>query len=154
MWRFASQGIAIFLALSTLAACGDDPVVGVGVEPDPLLEALVGTWEADSLVVTSSGDSTIVVDVLEAGGTLTLNIQRSGGYTLTLAYAGTPLVDIGQLDVFETVIVSRSSTGSDPEPLSYLFLGDDRVRLQGEIAFPFTSGTPTPGEIYTELNRR
>ena len=152
MRRSAFLFSAIWAVTAALAGCGDDPPTVVDPD-DPLLQPFVGTWEADSLVVTSTGDSIIVADVIARGGTLTWNVQPSGAFTLTLVYAGSPLVVIGQAQAFETAIVTTPTVGP-PESYAYEFLAADRLVLEGGIVFPFTSGAPTPGELYTEMVRR
>ncbi len=149
--RYGGAGLPALALAVMMAGCGDDSGTPPDPGPDPALEPFVGTWEADSLVVTSSGDSTIVVNVIDEGGTLTLNITEGGNYTLTLAYAGSPIISIGTVTVEGDVIISRPSGGGPPEPLTYDFPSSDRLVLSGGISFPFTSATPTPGELYTEM---
>jgi len=69
--------IVPLLAVTTLAlaACGTDGVVG-----DSTLA--VGTYEANVFLVTPAGQSPI--DVLDAGGSLTLTLSASGATTGSL----------------------------------------------------------------------
>lgn len=150
-WSIQTACIALLVALT--ACGGDDPVVDP--EPDEAIAPFVGTWDADVFTVTSDADPTIVADLIDAGGSFTINVQPSGTYTATLVFSNgdtsVPLVEIGQLSVTDDYITLRP-TGGDPATSDYTFLSDDHLRLEGPTDFDFNGdGELDPAQAFIEL---
>lgn len=148
-----------FLIVAALAACGGDGGI-TEVEPDEAIEPFVGTWEADSLTLTSVADMSIVANLLEVGGSFTINVQPSGAYTATLVFTDgdttVPSVEIGQMTVSDDFItLDATQPDRDPVTSSYTFLSSDRLRLEGPTEFDFNfDGDADPALAYFELVRQ
>ena len=151
----------ILMLAFTAGACGGS---GTGIEPpeeDPAVEPFVGRWDADSLVVSSTNDTT-VVNLIEIGGAFTLNVEPSGQYTATLAFAATdslgiePFVEIGQMTVGDGFITLRPQTPPGaPASSEYTFLADDLLRLEGPTEFDFNlDEEPDPATLLIVLQRQ
>ena len=151
---------AVFLVVA-VGACGGGSGDGL-TDPDPRIAPFVGTWDAETLTVTSLADTTIVADLIAIGGTFTLNVQESGTYTAQLAFPSAdslgiePFVEIGQMTVSDNVITLRPTTPpGDPVSSEYTFLSDDLLRLEGPTEFDFNlNNQPDPAILLLELRRR
>lgn len=123
----------VLCACFVLAACGSDPT-----EPD--VGALAGLWEATDLVVTNQNDPQQSMDLIAAGGALTLNIEPSGYYTLTLDFQGTvapPELGIIRVEGDQLIIdVQVSGTGPRVDTATYSVSGD-QFTLEGPTLFDF-----------------
>lgn len=143
-----------------VGACGGDPIVPpAGSEA---IEPFVGTWDAEMFTVTSDADRSIVADLIEIGGSFTLNIQPSGQYTAQLSFTATdslgiqPFVEIGQMTVTEGFVTLRPTVPPGaPVSSAYTFLSDDYLRLVGPTEFDFNfDEEPDPAELLAEIRRR
>lgn len=145
-----------------LAACGDSGTTPIEPTPDPAIAPFVGTWDAETLTVTSTADTSIVADLIDIGGSFTLNVQESGQYTAQLAFVATdslgidPFVEIGQMTVSDDfVTLSPQTPAGDPVSSEYAFLSDDLLRLEGPTEFDFNlDGAADPAVLLIELRRR
>lgn len=145
-----------------LAACGGSETTPIEPTPDPTVQPFVGTWDAETLTVTSTAVDTIVADLIEIGGSFTLNVQESGQYTAQLAFVATdslgidPFVEIGQLTVSDRFVTLDPETPpGDPVASEYEFLSDDLLRLEGPTEFDFNlDESPDPAILLLELRRR
>lgn len=139
-----------FLLIALLAAgCGEPTEVDI----DPLLEAFVGMWDAEVILVTSDADTTQVADLME-NGSFAINVQPSGSYTATLTFGGIPLTEFGTLSVTPTVVTLRTDQGQVAASV-YSFQSADYVTVDGPTEFDFNlDGTLDPAQIYMEWRRR
>lgn len=153
--RFASVAVA-----AVLAACGGDDPSLVEPEPNAEVEPFVGTWDADVYTITSVADTTVVADIIEIGGSFTLNVQPSGTYTATLVFSDgettLAFTEIGQLSVSGDIITFRpEQPPSDPAASEYTFLGAGHLRLEGPTEFDFNfDDQPETADALIELWRR
>lgn len=145
-----------------LAACGDSGTTPIEPTPDPAVAPFVGTWDAETLTVTSTADTSIVADLIEIGGSFTLNVQESGQYTAQLAFVATdslgidPFVEIGRMTVSDDFVTLDPETPpGEPVSSEYTFLSDDFLRLEGPTEFDFNlDESPDPAILLVELRRR
>ncbi|MDX1648037.1 MAG: hypothetical protein R3304_12895 [Longimicrobiales bacterium] len=153
--------VGMIMLLVAGVGCGGGPDV-TEVEPDPAIQPFVGTWDAETMTVTSVADTSIVADLIDAGGAFTLNVQESGQYTAQLSFAATdsagiePFVEIGRMTVFDDFItLSPTTPPGDPVSSEYEFVEDDFLRLEGPTDFDFNlDGTTDPAVLLLELRRR
>ena len=66
------------LALTLMTACTD----GTGIEPDDL----AGIWTANSMVFTSVADTSVSMDMITEGATLSVTLGEDAGYVLVLTF--------------------------------------------------------------------
>lgn len=145
-----------------LAACGDSGATPVEPTPDPAVAPFVGRWDAETLTVTSTADTSIVADLIEIGGSFTLNVQESGQYTAQLAFVATdslgiePFVEIGRMTVSDGFVTLDPETPPrDPATSEYTFLSDDLLQLEGPTDFDFNlDGSADPAILLLELRRQ
>lgn len=158
-----TKASAWILAALALVACGGGDTTPVEPTPDPAVEPFVGTWDAETLTVTSTAaDTSIVADLIDIGGSFTLNVQESGQYTAQLAFAATdslgidPFVEIGRLSVSgDFVTLDPETPPGDPVASEYAFLADDLLRLEGPTEFDFNlDESPDPAILLIELRLR
>lgn len=144
----------LVLALTLhVSGCGNDPIELV--EEDPAVAPFVGNWRATELVLTNESDPDAdPLDVLENGGSFTINVQPSGTYTATLTFpALPPAVEIGDLTVIESSLVLHPNGGS-PAVTEFTFDGPDRITLDGPTQFDFNlDGTPEDAQAHIVLER-
>jgi len=160
VWPSRSSATTWVAIVVACVACGDDGVV----EPPPseAIEPFVGTWDAEVFEVTSVAADSIVADLIEVGGSFTLNVQESGLYTAQLSFTATdslgiqPFVEIGEMSVSGDVVTLRPTTPpGDPVSSTYTFVADDYLRLVGPTEFDFNlDDQPDPAELLAELRRR
>ena len=140
-------------ALLPLLGCSD----GAGVEIDPAVEPLVGTWEGTAVVLTNQADTTVSLDLIEEGGTFSLVVQPSGRYTAILTIFGQPGTETGQLSVSGNVVTLDPEIPADAPTTSGIFelQGEDVLIVDGETEFDFNlDGTDEPADVHMEFARQ
>jgi len=149
MVRRVTVRLAILLGATFGAACGGGDQ---GPDVDPLVEPFVGTWEADSMAVTSQADTTLHFDLLAAGASFSIVVQPSGQYTATLAsFTGTS-VELGDMTVLSGSALELRVSYPPPgevQAMTYQFATTDHLVLDGATEW---NGQPAYGHI--ELNRQ
>lgn len=130
--------LALVLLFPVLVAGCDDPTT---LDEAPSIQFLVGTWEAESFVVTSTVDPALSVDLIAAGASFRLIVEPSGRYQATLVNNGAAATEFGTLEVAGSAITLRqafpaesTSTGTIEE------LGSGQVRLTAETEYSFGTG--------------
>ncbi len=157
--RFSNYAIVAMVAVAA-SACGDGTTTPITDPPE--IEPFVGLWDAEEFRVTSDADSSIVADLIEIGGSFTLNIEASGTYTAQLSFTATdslgiqPFVEIGQMSVAGGFVTLRPTVPpGSPASSAYTFVREDFLRLVGPTEFDFNlDEVPDPAELFTELQRR
>jgi hypothetical protein len=137
--------------VGSVIACGE-----TGVEADPSVAPFVGTWDADSLTMTSDDDPPVVANVLDFGS-FVIVVEESGQYTATLTVYGNPFVEIGDLDVIgSTLQLNRTfPPPGSVDASTFVFLADDYLVLDGPTEFDFNlDDVPEPAQVHFELRRR
>jgi hypothetical protein len=151
----APAGAIAVGAFLLMAGCGGstDPLE---VEPDPALAPFVGDWTALAMVVTSLANPDIAPDIIEEGGSCSINVQPSGMYTAILTFFQQVSTEIGFLSVSgSTLTLKRES----PPPkttstATYQFQGSLLI-LDGDTEFDFNlDGEPEAATAHIELQRR
>jgi len=111
----------VFLTLGTIG-CGADPADpgDTGDSGDPANAAynpdfMVGAWVADSLVMTSTANSEVVVNLVELGAVFTLSVQPSGRYTGSLQGFGQSSSESGRLTIDGEYVILMPMSPPGPE---------------------------------------
>jgi hypothetical protein len=127
-----------------------------GVEPNSSISALVGDWDATSLVITSVADPSIHPDLIQLGATFTLNVQPSGQYTAILVYNGQPKTEIGQLSVSGDSITLQPTTPSSGASTTGSYqVNGNHLTIDGDTEFDFNlDGQPDPAKAHFELMKK
>ena len=112
--------------------CGDGPT-----EPDLNPDFMVGSWLADSLVMTSVANSQVVTELVALGAVFTLSVQPSGRYTAILAGFGQSSSESGKLTVDGAYVVLMPELPPGPESRALWERVGDSVILEGESEFDF-----------------
>lgn len=132
----------VLFAASALTACASSEVTGPE-EEGPALGALVGQWEATSMVLTSVNDTNISVDIVQndkISGAFSLTIQEDGRYvaTLTLPASDPPSQDErGSLELSGDTLLFKPDLGP-PSEVRWSLTGDT-LTLDGESSFDFNN---------------
>jgi hypothetical protein len=140
-----------FLSLATGGCSG-----GEEIGPNASLALLVGDWEASRFVVTSTANPAQAPELVnDLGARFTLNVQPSGQYTAILAYQGTPVTEIGLLEVDGSDIVFHVSFPSPDENRSRFTVTSAKLTLDGPTEFDFNlDGKGDPATAHIELARK
>jgi len=145
------RGLVVFsLAVLGFAGCSG----GSTIEPDPLVERFVGTWDATEYTLTPDGNPSFFIDVLSEFGPFHISIEPSGQYTAAIEATGV-CPELGQLTVIGSTVRLDPATSActtspcvEPATANFSFVGADRLTLQGptdidingdEICEPFFS---------------
>ena len=145
--------VGLMVVTVLLSVCGGDDAF----KADASIAAFVGDWRASALVLTSSFNADLSVDLIELGSSFDINIQPSGHYTAILVFAGQGQTEFGQLLLSgsSTVILDREFPTPSRDISTLLFEGPDRLILDGDTEFDFNlDGTAEPALAYFELQRR
>jgi hypothetical protein len=127
------------------------------VGPNASIAPLVGDWQADRFVVRNKANPSQSAELIrDLGAQFTLNVQPSGQYTAVLVYQGTPITEIGLLEVSGSEIVFSVSF---PQPAttsrSRYVVTSTRLTLDGDTEFDFNvDGRGDPAEAHIELAKR
>ena len=151
MWRGAGL-LALAWAVVLTTACGS----GDGIlEPDPLVNPLVGDWTATSMVLTSVANPEIHPDLIAMGATFSLNVQPSGQYTAILLYAQQASTEIGILSVSGNVVTMTRSFPNQETSTAVYVLAGNKLTLDGDTKFDFNlDGTAEDAVAHFELERQ
>lgn len=149
----AGHSRAWFLVASlsvAVGACSDS----TSVEADPAVARFVGDWVATALVVTSQANPETVERLIQdLGGTFTIHVEPSGGYTATLKLFGLPATQIGQLSVSGNIVTLTPSfpEGQPVTSGTFEFQGITLI-IDGETEFDFNlDGIAEPAFVHFEL---
>jgi len=143
---------SLLIALLAAASCsGDDQL-----EPNSSLSQLVGDWDAIRFVVKNKANPAQAPELIrELGANFTINVQPSGQYTAVLVYQGTPITEIGLLELDGGEVVFRVSYPAPGINRSRYALTAPRLVLDGDTQFDFNrDGSGDPAEAHIELNKR
>ncbi len=156
----ARFGRALLLALlasspvSLATSCGGDSgPAGPGSEGD--VGAIAGSWTAVVFTVTNVANPSVIADVLGTGGAFSLEIQSSGRYEATLAFAGRSTKESGDIVVSGSKLTLRPTNPPGPEAVVDWRLQGSRLTLDGPTEFDFNlDQVPEAGQAHIELDRR
>lgn len=132
---FFPRVFVIFFLL--LASCSDDegefPLEGTVLSMDDI----AGNWAATmaKFSATAIGPA-VAINVIDSGGSVTLNIQTNGRFTLTTTLPGTVnQVDTGQLGFDEDLLVVIYDEDPDDYELFGIQLVNDMLFVTGPAEF-------------------
>lgn len=136
----------------SLSGCSGEESVG----PDSSLSALVGDWQADRFVVTNKANPAQAPELVhDLGAQFTLNVQPSGQYTAILAYQGTPITEIGTLEVDRGEVVFHVSHPAPSSSRSRYSVTSTRLTLDGDTSFDFNGdGKGDPATAHIEMRKK
>lgn len=139
------------MILLAFAGCSDstDP----GVQED--LAFLVGSWDAESFVVTNRADPTQSVDIVATGSSFLFSVEPSGRYQASLTVLGATSTVFGRLELDgEQITIFQEFPTEDTQNGTLERLSQDRVRLSAETGFDFDQdGILDPSDFTAELVR-
>ena len=135
-----------------VAGCGGGDAVG----PDAALAILVGDWQADRFVVTNKANANQAPELIhDLGAQFSLNVQPSGQYTAILAYQGTPITEIGTLEIVQGDVVFHVSYPAVETSRSRYTIANARLTLDGDTEFDFNAdGKGDAALAHIELKKR
>jgi hypothetical protein len=117
-------------SLAALVACGDS--TGVTVND------LEGTWTATEMVFTSQADPSTSIDLVAAGGSLTLTIRADGTFTTAMREPGGEIdIDTGTVSVEGTVLTIAESGQGSPTAFSASRSGDNLTLTSSDEDYDF-----------------
>ncbi len=137
--RRAAWLCGVFALIAVLGACGGDD----GVSADPSVAFLVGDWSATHMVVTPDLAPDQALDLIDAGGSFSLNVQPSGQYTAVISIPGfgAPPPELGTLTVEgDEIVFTRTSpapktvsraTYEEVAPGHVIFSGASELDIDG-----------------------
>lgn len=152
--RLTAVRLPLILALlGALVSCGDDS----SVDPDPSIDFLVGDWNAVRFEIAPQGSPGDAFDLLDQGGSFSINVQPSGQYTAQLTFMGVPAPpEIGFIEVDGDELVIQRTT---PAPTTttravYEEIASGRVVFSGPSEFDIDqNGTPEAITLEVEIVR-
>ena len=149
--KIATRAVVLFL-VGVAVSCGGDSS-GPSEAPGP--DFMVGDWMATVLVITSTVNPEVSVDLMAAGATFTLSVQPSGRYTAILAGFGQSSSESGMLSVEGPHVVFRRTIPSvDVARSTWVREGTDVV-LTGPTVYDFNlDGMTEDGTIVVRLTPR
>jgi hypothetical protein len=149
--RLVRLATVLLLCPGAWGCASDDPV-----DPEAELISLVGDWQADRFIVKNKANPSQAPELIgDLGAEFTLNIQPSGLYTALLVYQGSPITEIGQLDLDGTDVVFTVSYPAPSTSRSRYALAGNRLTLDGDTEFDFNfDGRGDPAEAHIELRKR
>lgn len=147
-----ARAVGLVLVLLALSACGDD-ATDPGVNPD--VAFLVGSWEAESFVVTSVADPSQSLDLVATGSSFLFTVEPSGRYQASLTVFGSTSTVFGRLELTgQAVTLFQEFPTQDTQTGTLEQISADRVRLTAETSFDFDlNGEPDPAVFTAELVR-
>lgn len=146
----------LLLAISLLFSCdsGDDEDEFSLVGTNTSVAELSGNWNATTGSFGRAAEGPVVeTDVVADGGTVTLNIQNSGRFTLTVTVQGEPPeTTTGRMAFDEDLLVVFFD--DDPEEWEYFSITHNEPNLtisggNGSAEFDFDGdGTDEPADVH------
>jgi hypothetical protein len=119
-------------AILCSGGCSDD-----GTGPVDALEPLVGTWRAESLVLTSQANPSLSLDLIQEGAVFTISILGNGQYQAVLTAFGQTNAELGTLTVSgNQITMEPSSQGGATTVGTFSFSGEALI-LDGETSYDF-----------------
>lgn len=111
------------------------------LEADAAIVALAGTWEAAVFEFTSQTEPPVVRDLIEEGGSATLNLSINGAYTFTVVAPGEEEDVTRGFMVVEGSVLLVSDTSVPGETTAYdmSFDGDTLTLTTTEVGFDFNN---------------
>jgi hypothetical protein len=148
-----------FGLIALLAACGSGSPTspgGGGAGDAPTAQGLPGTWRATRAEFVSAANSSVRVEIVSQGTVLTLSLEASGNYTLTV-------VDPGQAGTTQTgtwtatrdVLTLRPSGVSWSIQFDYTLNGSTLTLAGGHVEFDVNDdGAPDETILNATLTRQ
>jgi hypothetical protein len=142
------RAIGILLWAAAASACGDS----TGLEPNDL----AGTWVATVWELTNPANASQSMDMLAAGGSLTIVFRSDGTFTSTILDPGetVPDVDTGTYEVVGNVVTIAESGSGSPTPFQAVRDGNTLTLTSSDEDYDWDNdGTDDPANERIVLNR-
>ena len=129
--------LAVVLGVSGCGGDGGGTPTPMEPEPNPL-EPFVGSWDGEDVVHTQKSDTTVTFDLIENGGTLSLQIFSTDRYAVTVTFAGETTQESGgiRFDGTDIILSPESPAPQDDVRVSVTLMGD-RMSWIGDSQFDF-----------------
>ncbi|MEZ4811354.1 MAG: hypothetical protein R2819_13430 [Allomuricauda sp.] len=133
-----SKFLGVCSLLLLLASCGSDegdPLVGSEIS----ISDIQGNWNAIRAVFDIAGTgASQSIDIVEEGGTVTLQIQSNGRFTLTVTQQGeSPEVSQGQMSFDEDLLVVEFDDSSGDWEYFSIQSSSSTLSISGPAEFDF-----------------
>ncbi len=151
--RVARVGLGVLVCGLAAFGCQENNQI---LEADAAIVALAGTWEATVYEFESALDTTVVRDLVQEGGSATLDLSANGAYTLTVVTPG------GQDDVTNgfmvlegsILLVSDTSVPGETTAFQLSFSDDTLTLVTTEVGFDFdNNGLSDPATLTLVFER-
>jgi hypothetical protein len=155
------RGVLVVILCAMFAACSSDED---DAAPSPQgthlsVSDIAGNWKATRAVFSNSQlNPPAIVDVINDGGTVTLNIQTNGKFIFAVSFPGeSPDVATGTLGFEDEYLV----VSYDDDPGEYEYMGihsnanHTELSISGPAEFDFDdNGTDEAAEVSMQLTRQ
>ena len=147
--RHSARALVLFVALLALG-CSD---AGTGVIDE--LAPLVGSWQAQALVLTNQADPEEVLDLVDLGAVFLLSILATGEYTASLTLFGMANIQLGTITISGNQLTLTPNTPPDlPSTQGTWSLSGGILFIDGTTEFDFgVDGTDEAANVHFELYR-
>ncbi len=135
--RVFAFGLGALLGVAAVGCQENNQIL----EADAEIIALAGTWNVAVFEYTSATEPPVVRDLIQEGGSATLDLRNNGSYTLTVVPAGgQPDVTNGFMVVEGSVIlVSDTSVPGETTAYDLSFDSETMTLVTTEVGFDFNN---------------
>jgi Lipocalin-like domain len=132
------------VGLATAVACGD------AVAP----EDIAGTWSATSFVFTRVADTGDTIDIIGAGGSVSITFNANGTYSITFDVDGAPDTSTGSYAIDGSTITLDEGTVDEVSGTIDLSGNTLTLRITSGLEFEFNdSGMDEPATLIAVFTR-
>ncbi len=125
--------VAPLLAVTVVAGCGDSNGPGTSEET---VDALVGTWNATSMVFTNNANSSETFDLIADGGSFSITLTAAGGFSGSSTFMDMTDTFGGTFVVQGTNLIITETGESGPETIAFTRSGNTlTLTLDDEFDF-------------------
>ena len=143
------------LLLICIYACGEDE--GLDLDGSEIsISDIAGSWNATRAEFDIAGSGTsMAIDVVEEGGTVTLVIQSNGRFTLTITEMGEdPEISTGQMSFDEDLLVVEWDDSPGDDEFFSIQSTANTLSISGQAEFDLDGdGTDDPARAELDFER-
>ena len=142
---------APLLAVTFVVGCGDSN--GPGSTSEEIVDALVGTWNATSMVFTNKANSSETFDLIANNGSLSLTFTATGQFSGSTTFGGETETLSGTFVVQGTNLITTDTGESESETIAFTLSGNTlTLTLDDEFDFD-DDGFDEPATLTIILQR-